>query len=209
MVKFDHVSFAFGDKAIFSDFTYEFPKGTITAVMAPSGSGKTTMLHLILGNIKPQSGTVTRPEKIAVSFQEPRLLPWFSVEENLNVVLAKKKQRGLAAAEKEKHPVGNMGNKKQKVVDYLKEVHLESELKSRPDALSGGMQKRVSLARALCYLQEEDAELLLLDEPFSGLDADLHAEMRNLVKASTEGKTVILITHDESDLCIADQCLRL
>ncbi len=195
MVRLDHVSFSFDDKTIFTDFSYEFPEGKITAVMAPSGSGKTTLLNLILGDLQPVSGKVTAPEKIAVSFQEPRLLPWFSVEENLKVVL---KERNIKKAEV-----------REIVSGYLRAVQLEAEMKSRPDELSGGMQKRVGLARALCYLKEENAGLLLLDEPFSGLDAALHQEMRALVKACAGGKTVILITHDEGDLEIADACLKL
>ena len=178
MIKLKNLSFSYGEKAVLKELTYTFPDKGIFAVMGESGEGKTTLLRLLCGLEKPQSGEIESTQKrIAVSFQEPRLLPWASANNNLNFVLSKEKIANGTAQ------------------DLLREFELEACAEMLPHELSGGMKQRLSLARALAM----EADLLLLDEPFSALDAALKARVTPLVKSANKEGLTIVITHDRHD----------
>ena len=176
MVKLSGISISFGEKQVLKDFDLTVEPGQRIALMGPSGCGKTTVLRILLGLLNPQKGTVeNRFSKTAVVFQEPRLLPWRTAAENVNLVLGDKRST-LPEAQRwlEQLGLGDAGNK-------------------YPGELSGGMQQRVALARALVM----EAELLVLDEPFKGLDEALRQRMLELV--DRQDSAMILVTHDEAE----------
>lgn len=172
--KLENISFSFGEKVIFEDFSYEFPDRGIVCLMGPSGRGKTTLLRLMAGLLKPDSGTVLGPERPAVMFQEDRLLPWVTMLENVAAVC----------------------NDRARAVELLEAVGLGEELDSLPESLSGGMRRRGALARTLAF----GGDALLLDEPFKGLDGDLRGRMRQLILDRGKDCLTLLVTHDEEDV---------
>ena len=175
-------------KTVFDGLSLAFPQGKTTAVLGPSGCGKTSLLRLLSGTLLPTSGNVTRETpSISCVFQDAALLPWLTALENINVVLSDSADTLECAR------------------SWLAAVGLAKEADRYPHELSGGMRQRVALARALCT----DADLLLLDEPFRGLDQELHESMRELVRQTRQGKTTVLVTHDKGDLCMADGFLNL
>lgn len=178
MITLKHVTHAYGDHTVLQDLSYTFPEKGVVALMGASGIGKTTLLRLLCGLETPQKGEITHTyRKLAVSFQEPRLLPWLTAEENVTFVLSGQENAAQTARQ------------------MLELLELEDCVNARPDALSGGMKQRVSLARALCT----GADLLLLDEPFSALDKALKARLIPIVRdANKEGLTVV-ITHNEEE----------
>lgn len=187
MVTLQNVTLSYKDgktiKTVLSDLSLTFPTGKMTTVMGPSGCGKTTLLRVIAGLEYPDTGNVTREtESISYLFQDTALLPWLTAAENVNLVLSDSRETLRTA------------------VEWLARVDLADEANTYPASLSGGMRQRVALARAL----STDAELLLLDEPFRGMDEDLHAKMRNLIRSYRQGKTTILVTHDTADAEMAD-----
>ncbi|MCD8075113.1 MAG: ATP-binding cassette domain-containing protein [Lachnospiraceae bacterium] len=149
------------------------PLHGLTAVSGPSGCGKTTLLRLLAGLEKPSGGSIkgVRPEETVILFQEDRLLPWRTVREHISDVLAKERR-----AETE---------------EWLAFAELEEERDVYPDALSGGMARRLALARC-CAL---GGTLLLLDEPFAGVDARRRARMLERLKEL--GTPAILATHEQ------------
>ena len=168
-VLFDKVRKTFDGKQVFSDFSYTLSLQGITALMGPSGCGKTTLLRLLCGLESPDSGTISGvPETYTFLFQENRLLPWASALENVALV---------SDIETEKN--------------ILRKVGLAQELQTLPSSLSGGMQRRVALARALAH----KSPVLLLDEPFKGLDADLCREMIALLRQEAQTRPILLVTH--------------
>lgn len=181
-MKLTNISKAFGEKVLFSGLTYDIPEG-ITAVKGASGSGKTTLLRMIAGLEKADIGEVSGKGKISFCFQEPRLFPWLSAKDN------------AAVAEKEK----GLSEK------LLRELGLGDDLDLMPSELSGGMQKRVSLARAL----SASFDTLLLDEPFAGLDADAAENAMRVVRKYTGGKCVLIVSHDEDTVNSADRVIEL
>ena len=192
MLNLCDLSFSYGDKTVLEHFSLSVKPGEIVAVMGASGCGKSTLLNLIAGLKKPTAGTVEcHATRISYAFQEPRLFPWLTVEENLLAVLG---ARDDAAVE---------------LVDAtLATVGLSNAKKLFPSELSGGMKSRVALARALAY----GGDLYLLDEPFAALNEELRAELsvtlREKIKQS--GASAILVTHQRADAeCIADRILRL
>ena len=182
-MRLENVFFSYGDKRILKDFSLALPDTGVTALSGPSGCGKTTLLRLLAGLIPPESGRVQAPglEKTAVLFQEDRLLPGFTAATQIRAVLPK-------GAE---------------VKAYLEAVGLAAEADSPVEALSGGMKRRVALARALAYAG--DKSLLLLDEPFTGVDADnarrVMARLRGL------GIPIVLSAHDALSLSLADRVI--
>ena len=177
MLEFSHVSFAFGAQEVLSDVSFTIPEGGALAVTGPSGCGKTTLLRLAAGLLEPGSGQIRRPAGgAAVVFQEPRLLPWLTAEENVNLVLSDRRETLPQARE------------------WLAALGLGGDAEKYPRELSGGMQRRVAIARALAMRRP----LLILDEPFSGLDGELKAKTVRLIAA--QGSAVLLATHDGGDL---------
>lgn len=168
-VLFDKVRKTFDGKQVFSDFSYTLSLQGITALMGPSGCGKTTLLRLLCGLESPDSGTISgAPETYTFLFQENRLLPWASALENVALVSDIETAKNI-----------------------LRKVGLAQELQTLPSSLSGGMQRRVALARALAH----KSPVLLLDEPFKGLDADLCREMIALLRQEAQTRPILLVTH--------------
>ena len=190
MLKMRNVTFAFEKQSIFENLSLELKKGEILAIMGPSGYGKTTLLGLASGLLKPQKGEILNSfEKIAYVFQEPRLFPWLTVKENLLAVMDKTEE-----------------NAEKTVNDCLALVGLADAADKYPDELSGGMKSRASLARALSY----GGDLFLLDEPFAALDEDLRRDLAIKIKdyLRSRGSSAILVTHNREDAeMIADRIL--
>lgn len=176
MLKLTGITHSYGDHTVLKDRDLTLLPGQRIALMGPSGCGKTTFLRIALGLLKPTAGTVENTfRKTSVVFQEPRLLPWRTALENVNLVLGDGKTT-LENAKK-----------------YLEQVNLADALDKYPRELSGGMQQRVSLARALAV----EGDLLVLDEPFKAMDEALRDQIIHLV-AQTDA-AILLVTHEEAE----------
>lgn len=160
------------DKVIINNFNYIFEDNKTYCLFGPSGSGKTTLIRLIMGIEQADKGKIKikSNSKLSVVFQEDRLLEWLSAKEN---ILAVNKNKAVCE-------------------NLLKAFHLEKEENKYPSELSGGMQRRIALARALAY----DGDIYLMDEPFKGFDSELKKEIIYLIKKRIERKLCIFITHD-------------
>lgn len=159
--------------------------GELLAVTGPSGAGKSTLLRLAAGLLAPDSGRVRRnAARLGFVFQEPRLLPWLSALENAALPLL---ALGIARAEAQR-----------RAAPVLDALGLEGFHKAFPAQLSGGMRQRVNLARALAL----EPDLLLLDEPYTGLDEACKAQARGVVAQhlARNGTATLLVTHDTSDI---------
>ncbi len=177
-VKLSNVSKSFGNEKILENFSAEFSTG-VTVLLGESGSGKTTIVNMILGLEDVDSGKIEGvPEKISAVFQEDRLSEEFTPIGNVAAVSGKKKSG-------------------EDILNLLSEMGLSKEdsLKKKSSRLSGGMKRRVSICRASCA----DGDLLILDEPFKGLDEKTKDSVIRTVKKYIAGKTVIFITHDEKE----------
>lgn len=178
----DAVSRRFGAVDAVQALNLEVAAGAFVALLGPSGCGKTTVLRLLGGLDSPTSGTIRfdpPPEQISYCFQEPRLLPWSTVRENIALPLALRR-----VPRAERAPA---------VDELLTLVELDGFGEHRPHQLSGGMQMRVALARALIT----SPQLLLLDEPFGALDAITRSQLDDALRriATERGMTVVLVTH--------------
>ncbi len=188
MLTLDSVSKSFGDKIILKDFSYNFPKSGIVCITAPSGRGKTTLLRLIAGLEKADSGEILSISIISLLFQEDRLLPWLTAVENISCVIQQK------STDKEKI-----------AIELLSLVGLKGNENEKIENLSGGMKRRVAFARALALYPD----ILLLDEPFSGLDDKTKALLVQIIQDFSKEKLVLLVTHDKNDLKLADEVISL
>lgn len=179
-------------------FSAELRLGEIVAIIGGSGCGKSTLLRAIAGLDRASSGTVTLDNetisaphaKIGIIFQEPRLLPWLSVADNIGFGLA--------------HFPANV--RREKVARALARVGLADKADAWPRELSGGQAQRVAIARALV----PQPEVLLLDEPFSALDAFTRADLQDhLLDLWADSRpTLILVTHDVDEaVVLADRVL--
>lgn len=175
MLEFNSVSFAYGEKTILKDFSFSAKEGVSTAVLGPSGFGKTTILNLACGFIKPQSGSITAftSKRPSLVFQEDRLLPWLTALENLTAV----------------------NIEKDRAAEYLEKVGLADCAYKYPDELSGGMKRRLAIARALAF----GGDVFFFDEPLRGLDIKTSAGILELIRKETAGKTVFIITHSPAE----------
>ncbi|MBO5517167.1 MAG: ATP-binding cassette domain-containing protein [Firmicutes bacterium] len=183
------VSKTYEGKPVLRDLSLRFEEGKVTAIMGPSGLGKTTLLKILLG-LESCEGSVTGMEgrRPAVVFQESRLLPWLSLKQNLELVCGPGKDREIA--------------------DALALMELTDAADKKPAELSGGMQRRGALARAIAY----GGDILVLDEPFTGLDEDLKERIAGKLSRQwrESGQTVLFVTHDSTEAkAYADTIVKL
>lgn len=187
-ISMQNVCFAYNERCVLQNFSLTLPAmadDTIIALAGASGCGKTTLLKLLAGLQAPQSGSIVCPpsQHTALLFQENRLLPGLTAAEQLRAVLPK----GFA------------------VEPYLAAVELDTEADALPGELSGGMQRRLALARCLAYAHNK--RLLLLDEPFAGVDAKLTGRIMQRVRAMH--RPVIYTAHNAEALALADSVIQL
>lgn len=169
---------AYNGVTVLKDLNLTIKEGTVNCIMGPSGSGKTTLANILMGLVKPDKGKLQGLTglKISAVFQEDRLIEHWDAVKNILLVCGRQVTEAV-------------------VRDHLKRVGLEEELKKPVRSYSGGMRRRVALVRALLA----EGDLILLDEPFKGLDEELKHKVISYLIEQTCGKTVILITHDKED----------
>jgi len=183
--------------SVIKDVNLDIKSGEIVALLGPSGCGKSTLLRLIAGLEQPTSGEVTiddrkivgLDDRCSIVFQEPRLLPWRTIVENVELGLRGRKDNG-------------------KALQLLAEVGLGEFAACLPRQVSGGMAQRAALSRALI----SEPQVLLLDEPLAALDALTRLQMQDLLSqlVATTGVTIILVTHDiDEALYLADRIVVL
>lgn len=181
MIKLINISKKYDYLILLKDFNIDFEKNKITCLFGPSGVGKTTIANIVAGIVPVDEGRVVGIDNSLFSyvFQEPRLLKWYNVYENIDFVLK---------------DVYKPDKRAEIINSYLEMVELSEYRNYKIDALSGGMAQRVSLARAFAY----PSHILILDEPFKGLDNKLKGEMSSLFLKmwNLSQRTVIFITHD-------------
>lgn len=173
MIEVKELGISFGGTDVLRNVSMVIPSGTHAALMGPSGCGKTTLLRCIAGLARPDTGSVQAAGRISMVFQEPRLFPWMTAAENIDLVLP-----APGAAK------------------WLEKAGLSDAAGKYPSELSGGMRQRLSILRALAY----GGDIILMDEPFKELDEDRQREIAALIAQETAGKTLLLVTHDKSDL---------
>lgn len=199
-IKVEHLSKSFRDKNVLNDVSFEVSDGEILAIVGFSGSGKSTILKLICNLISPDNGTIsTTGGDIAMSFQYSALFDSLNVEDNISFALRERKDLRNKYSEKEI---------KEKVSQKLKMVGLEGIENKFPHELSGGMQKRVSFARAIIT----DPTIILYDEPTAGLDPVSSTIIENyIVTLKNELKAAsIVVTHQMSTILrTADRVIML
>ena len=196
-VDVSRVAVDFGRGPVLTDLDLHVPAGAVHAVLGPSGCGKSTMLRVLAGLTRPTGGrarlggtdVVEGDDRVAVVFQQPRLLPWLDLRANVSLGSTRRRRQDPAA--------GSAGE----VDALLERVGLSGYGDYRPAAVSGGMAQRTALARALIARPG----VLLLDEPFAALDALTRHNMQSLVDelVHADGTTVVLVTHD------VDEAVRL
>ena len=185
MIQVEHLSLSFGSREVLRDFSLAVPDRGVTALRGPSGCGKTTLLRCLAGLERPQSGRISgiTPRETAFLFQENRLLPWRTAAQHITDVLPRARW-------------GEAG-------DWLALAELEGEERAYPASLSGGMGRRLALARCLAL----GGRLYLLDEPFTGVDPERAARIMSRIRALNT--PVLLVSHEAPVLALADRILDL
>lgn len=206
ILKFDNVCLKYqtesGETLAIKDLSFSVKYGEFVSIVGPSGCGKTTILSLIAGLIKASNGKILYKgselnkifENIGYMLQRDELFPWRTIEKNVFLPLEIKKI--------------NTPENKKRTIELVEKYGLKEFLKSYPSQLSGGMRQRVALIRTLSF----SPDLLLLDEPFSALDAQTRLKVCNDVHKiiTLENKTAILVTHDIAEaISVSDRIIVL
>lgn len=180
---FKNFSFSYPDKEIYKNFNTVFPGGKINVVLGASGVGKTTLLNALTGLSGFDGEIENMPKNVSYIFQNDRLVKTISVEKNLDFVL--------------KNAIPDKIARKNAIYDMAKLLEISDVLKRLPTEISGGQAQRVQMARAFLY----PSEVMLLDEPFKGLDVSLKTRLikKFLELWGRDGRTVVLVTHDVYD----------
>jgi len=173
-IEVTRLSKSYGDLPVIDDLSFHLPERGVVAVTGRSGSGKTTLLHLLLGLIVPDSGTITGVGRMGAVFQEDRLIRSLSVWGNLKLV----------------------SNDLPRIDEHLHKVGLHQHRNDPISALSGGMRRRLAIARAMLY----PCDAVAMDEPFKGLDVDTRAEIIDYVLQVCADRLVLLVTHEPEEL---------
>ena len=171
-----NLSRSFDGKPVLTNFSCEFPEKGVVALMGKSGIGKSTLMNILLGLIAPDSGEITGADSLRFSavFQEDRLIRHLTARQNLLITT---------------------GAGREEIDASLSFLGLDPEEKKPVKSFSGGMKRRVALARGVLF----PADVLLMDEPFRGLDADTRELAVRFVLRHWHGRLVILVTHDEEE----------
>lgn len=177
MVELKNISFSYGELKILDDFNLSVKSGECICLWGKSGCGKTTVLKLILGLLKVQTGSVSAPDKISCVFQEDRLIENMTLEKNIKLVLPKEQY--------------------EKADKLITEFGLQEFKKTKAQELSGGMKRRVAIIRALAF----GGDLLILDEAFNGIDSKNREKIAKIIKREflDKNKAVIMVTHVTAD----------
>ena len=180
-MRIENLCFSYFDKEIvktvFDGLNIESDSRNI-CLMGPSGCGKTTLLHILAGILNPDSGSVSDfPDSTSIMFQEDRLLPWLNAYENVALVKSGKLPRWKGQDDEP--------------AQLLKKLDIDPAMDI--GSMSGGMKRRVALARALAF----ESEALILDEPFKGMDEDLMQRAAQLIRSSD--KITVVSTHSEAE----------
>jgi len=188
-IEIDGLAKRFGPRPVLDRFDLTVEPGETLAILGASGCGKSTLLRCIAGLVAPDGGTIAVRDELGFVFQEPRLLPWLTVERNVAFAARGEVERA-------------------RVKDVLDLVGLTPAAHLLPKQLSGGMAQRAALARTLV----RNPKILLLDEPLSALDALLRLELQNSLATIIRetGSTAVLVTHDVQEaLYLADRIVVL
>ena len=173
-VQIKNLSHRFGEKVVFENYSLTLESGGLYGLTAPSGRGKTTLLRILIGLQKPDSGEISQGVRYSAVFQTDRLLPGKSPVDQLLLVRGTRKDREAAAR-------------------FLSGLLPDDSLAQPVGELSGGMQRRVAIARALWA----DSDCVLMDEPFTGLDADTLRRTADFILSNRKGRTLLLSTHQK------------
>lgn len=178
-IRVTNLNKSFNGQRVINDLTMTIKVGQITCIMGASGVGKTTLAYILMGLLEADSGQITGIEgkKFSAVFQEDRLIENWDAVKNIMLVCAK-------------------DISKENINKNLKDIGLTDYEKKPVSSLSGGMRRRVAIVRALL----SDYDILVMDEPFKGLDEELRNNVISYVKEKTAGKTVIIITHDKDEV---------
>lgn len=179
MIIFKDISKSYGNKIVLKNFNIDIREGQTTFVLGKSGSGKTTFSKIVLGLEKIDAGEISGLDgkKISVVFQEDRLMENMTIGSNFKMI------------------VDSHINRKQ-IVEKMEKIGLFQPLETKISELSGGMKRRISILRA--FLIEFD--LIVMDEPFRGLDEETKEKVMNFVIQNIKGKTAIIITHNKDEV---------
>ncbi len=186
-IAIETLTLRFGARVIFEDLSLTIPGGRFVALLGPSGVGKSSLLKILAGLAKPDRGVVRAtdggplPGRIAYMGQTDLLYPWLRVIDNVMLGSRLRRQKPDRA----------------RAMSLLERVGLGDRAGALPMELSGGMRQRAALARTLY----EDRPMVLMDEPFSALDAVTRARVQELAAELLQGRTVLLITHDPMEAC--------
>ena len=172
---------SFEGRPVLENVSFDFPEAAVTALRGPSGCGKTTLVNIILGLIEPDAGDVLMPAsaRTAAVFQEDRLIEHFSAARNVRLTAP-------ASVTDEQ------------IRSALSELGLAQEGEKRVSEFSGGMRRRVAVIRAALF----QPQLLLLDEPFKGLDEEMRERTAAFLRRNCAQATTILVTHDETEAAL-------
>lgn len=176
-IKINNISKKFYNNVIIKNFSIELPDIGRICFMGKNGIGKTVFLKILSGLLQPDEGSISGVDnkKISFVFQEDRLLPWLTIKENIKSVIAK-----------------NVKDKDALAIHWLDLIGLKDKSNCKPFEISGGMKRKVSIARALAF----GGDIFLLDEPFKGLDDISKQHIINIIKSYTKNSLCILISHD-------------
>lgn len=173
-----HITKQFDGKQILKDCNITFAEGKVNCLMGASGTGKTTLINILMGLIKPDSGEIrgVQGKRFAAVFQEDRLIEHWDAIKNIRLVCDKEITD-------------------EKIIQELEEVAISERTAKPVSSFSGGMKRRVAIVRAVMA----KSDILIFDEPFKGLDMELRMKAIEYINHRSKGKTVIVITHDKEE----------
>lgn len=187
MIRVTGLKAGYGERTVLDGFSLTLPEVGVSCLTAPSGAGKTTLLRVLAGLLMPERGTVELPGRAILLFQEDRLFPGLTALEQVEWVLPKARRGGAGR--------------------FLELAELGEDRAKRPGELSGGMARRLSMARCLAAGEALGAEVYLLDEPFAGVDPERSG--RILDRLRQLGKPVLLTSHSQELAAGCDRIIQL